>query len=85
MLLILQFRKLYILDDKVPHPLVKHRSSEELMSRYPAEDGKQAGLTSSFNSKGLSNLRITKSLSNVLGLYVNPEFVFQTSEAMFLT
>jgi hypothetical protein len=51
--------------DKVPHPLVKHLSSVELVSRYAAEDGKQAGWTSAFNSNGLSNLRITKSLSNV--------------------
>ena len=55
--------------DKVPHPLVKHLSSVELTSRYSVDVGKQAGFTSSFNSSGLSNLRIAKSLSKVLGLY----------------
>ena len=41
------------------------------------EDGKQAGLTSSLRVKALSNLRTTKSLSKVPGLYSNPESVFQ--------
>ena len=56
-------------DDSVPHPLVKHLSSVELTPRYDEDDGKHAGWTSSFNVKGLSNFRMTKSFSKVLGLY----------------
>ena len=70
---------------KVPHPLVKHSSSVEFIPRKSVEDGKQAGLILSLNSKAPSNFRITKSLSKVWLWYSNPGFVFQISWAIFLT